>query len=211
MGSNIKLATIVSYLTLLLGNIISILYTPFMLTKLGSSEYGLFSLVNTIISYIYLLDMGLGNAIIRYNAKYIAENDEKAIQKINGMFLILYSMISLIGIIIGVIVYKNLGLIFTNGLSSGEVDRIKIMFIVAIINLALSFPLNVFSGIIMANEKFVFIKITNLIKTAINPIIMVTILVLGYKSLGMLIASTIFNIIMGFVNIIYCFYNLKIK
>ena len=90
MKNNLKFATIISYITLFAGNVISIFYTPFMLSKLGNSEYGLFSLVNTIISYIYLLDMGLGNAIIRYNSKYMAENDEEGLKKVNGMFFSLY-------------------------------------------------------------------------------------------------------------------------
>ena len=211
MKNNIKLATIISYITLIIGNIISIIYTPFMLATLGSEEYGLFTLVNTIISYIYLLDMGLGNAIIRYNSKYMAENDEDGLQKVNGMFLCLYSLIAVIGVIIGFIVYKNLDTIFINGLSLQEINKIKTMFIVAIINLAFSFPLNVFSGIIIANERFVFTKIIALVRTILNPIVMISVLLLGYKSLGMLIASTIFNISIGFINIFYCFNVLKVK
>ena len=52
MGQSIKKATVISYITLVIGNIISLIYTPFMLSTLGSTEYGLFSLVNNIISYI---------------------------------------------------------------------------------------------------------------------------------------------------------------
>lgn len=211
MKNNIRLATIISYLTLGLGNVISIVYTPFMLSTLGESEYGIFTLVNTIISYIYLLDMGLGNAIIRYNSKYMAENDKENLQKVNGMFLLLYSFIAIIGVIIGIILYFNLDLIFTNGLTIQEIFRLKIMFIIAIINLVFAFPFNVFNGIISANEKFVFLKTITFIRTILNPIIMVTILVFGYRAIGMLAASTIFNILIGFINIFYCFKVLKVK
>lgn len=211
MKNNIKLATIISYITLIAGNVISLLYTPFMLTTLGTGEYGLFTLVNTIISYIYLLDMGIGNAVIRYNSKFIANNDEESLEKINGMFLILYTIISVIGLIIGLIVYLNLGSIFGKGLTLEEIARIKVMFFMALINLVLAFPLNVFNGIIMAYERFVYVKCLAFIRTILNPIIMISVLLLGYKAIGMIMASTIFNVILGIINVIYCFKVLKIK
>lgn len=211
MVQSIKKATIISYITLILGNIISLIYIPFMLSMLGSKEYGLFSLVNTIIAYIYLLDMGVGSAVVRYNSKYIAENDIETLNNVNGMFLLFYSLISFIGIILGYILYNNLELIFGNGLSIYEINKLKIMFLISIINVAFSFPMNVFNGIILANERFIFIKLLSLIRTVFNPIVMISVLHFGYKAIGMLTASTIFNISLGFINILYCFVVLKIK
>ena len=211
MGQSIKKATVISYITLVIGNIISLIYTPFMLSTLGSNEYGLFSLVNNIISYIYLLDMGMGNAVIRYNSRYMANNDKEGLKVINGMFLSMYIIIAIIGVVIGVILYSKIDILFGQGLSNIEINKLKTMFVIAIINVIFSFPLNVFSGIIVSNEKFVYNKILTLFRTVLNPMIMVSILILGYKSIGMIIASTIFNISLGFINIIYCFKILKIK
>ncbi|MDB8551641.1 polysaccharide biosynthesis C-terminal domain-containing protein [Turicibacter sanguinis] len=209
--NNLKIATIISYVTLLLGNLISLLYTPFMLMSLGQSEYGLFSLTNTIISYVYLLDMGFGNAVIRYNSKYMAENDEESCKNLNGMFLVLYLVVAVIAGIIGIIMYQNFDRWFAQGLSLEEISRIKVMFIIAIINLVCAFPLNIFNGIILAHEKFVFTKMITLLRTIINPLVMIMILLLGYKAIGMLIGSTVFNLAIGAMNIIFCFKYLNVK
>lgn len=211
MINHIMIGTIISYITLFLGNFISLIYTPFMLARLGKQEYGLFSLTNTIISYVYLLDMGLSNAVIRYNAKYIAEDNNSGKQKLNGMFLLLYSGISIITSIVGVIIYKNIDVIFANGLTPLEIDKIKVMFLVALINLVLAFPLNVFNGIIIAHEKFIYTKLLAMIRTVLNPVIMIVVLVFGYKAIAMLIASSIFNVVLGLINVIYCFKVLHIK
>ncbi|EGC90821.1 polysaccharide biosynthesis protein [Turicibacter sp. HGF1] len=209
--NNLKIATFISYVTLIIGNLISLLYTPFMLVSLGQSEYGLFSLTNTIISYVYLLDMGFGNAVIRYNAKYMVEDDEESCQNLNGMFFSLYLVIAIVGGIIGFIMYQNFDTWFAQGLSIQEISRIKVMFTIAIINLVCAFPLNIFNGIIVAHEKFVFTKIITLIRTILNPLIMIIILVSGYKAIGMLIGSTFFNLFIGIINIIFCFKYLNIK
>lgn len=211
MGRSIKIASIISYSTLILGNLISIIYTPFMLKTLGTSEYGLFSLVNTAIAYMYLLDLGFSSAIIRYNSKYMAENNQEKIKNINGMFLVLYLCISVVSIVISIIIYKNLDAIFFKGLNLNELKHLKIMFIIASVNVACSLPLNIFNGIILANERFIFSKLITLIRTLLNPIMMVCVLLMGYKSVGMVTISTIFNILIGIINIVYCFKILKIR
>lgn len=213
MKNNIKLAALITYATIIISNVISLIYTPFMLSILGNSEYGLFSLVNSIVAYIYLLDMGFGNAVIRYNSKYSAEKKYDCQQRVNGMFLSLYCILAIVSLAIGIVVYFNINIIFSNGLTDSEIEKTKQMFLVAVFNVALSFPLNIFNSIIISNERFVYIKSLNLIRSILNPIIMILILLTGYRALGMVVASTIFNLFLGLINIIYCFryLNLKIK
>lgn len=209
--SNMKLATIVSYISLLAGTFLSLIYTPFMLSTLGSAEYGLFSLVNTIIAYIYLLDMGLGNAVIRYNSKYIAQNKQSKLAGLNGMFLSLYTVITVIAIGIGIIILGNMDVIFGKGLTGSEIQQLQLMFFIALINFAFALPLSIFNGIIMANEKYVFTKVFALVRTILNPLVMVAVLLYGYGAVGMLVASSVFNITLGFINVWYCFTKLDAK
>ena len=64
--NQIKAGAVLSYLSIGLSNIVGILYTPFMLRMLGQSEYGMFSLAASVVGYLTILDMGFGNAIVRY-------------------------------------------------------------------------------------------------------------------------------------------------
>lgn len=211
MKNSVKNATLLSYITLSLGSFISIIYTPFMLSKLGSAQFGIFSLVNTIIAYLFLLDMGLGNAVIRYNSKALTEKDEEKLNSINGLFLTLYTFITILAIFVFFIFYFNINNIFHNGLSISIVNQLKDMLLVALVNVIFALPLSVFNGIIIANEKFLFIKIVNLVRTIFNPIVMSCVLFLGYNAIEMLIASTVMNLFLGLSNLIYCFKVLKIK
>ena len=47
----IKLGAILSYVIIALNMIIGVAYTPILTSKLGQSEYGLYSLVASVISY----------------------------------------------------------------------------------------------------------------------------------------------------------------
>ena len=74
--NELKVGAILSYVQLILGNIISIIYTPIMLRLLGQNEYGLYNLSSSTISYLGLLSFGFGSAYIRYYSKYKAKKDE---------------------------------------------------------------------------------------------------------------------------------------
>lgn len=57
--SQLKIGVILSYINLLLGNLIPVFYTPVMLQLLGQSEYGLYKLSSNITSYLSLISLGL--------------------------------------------------------------------------------------------------------------------------------------------------------
>ena len=65
-----KRGAILSYVSIIISTIVQLLYTPLLIRMLGQSEYGLYSLVSSIIGYLTVLDLGFGNAIIVYTAKY---------------------------------------------------------------------------------------------------------------------------------------------
>ena len=117
MRNQLKAGAILSYIALFINSIISILYTPIMLNLLGQSEYGLYSLASSAAGFIGILNFGLGNAVIRYTAKYKALNDEENCSKIYGMFFIMYGVLGVIALVAGIILTLNSHLIFSNSLS----------------------------------------------------------------------------------------------
>lgn len=82
----LKVGVLLSYLTLGLSNLIALIYTPFMLRMMGQSEYGLYSLVASVVAYLTILDFGFGNAIVRYTAKYRAEGKVEDQYSLFGLF-----------------------------------------------------------------------------------------------------------------------------
>lgn len=209
--NELKLGAMLSYLSLFLGTFIQILYTPIMLRLLGKSEYGLYTLANSVIGYLGVLDFGLGNAIVRYTAKYKALNDKEGEYNLNGMLVIVYSIIALLVIAAGSLIISNSDSIFSNSLSIKEQSTMKILIMIMVFNMAISLPFGIFSAIVTAYEKFTFQKILTILRSIINPFVILPLLFMGYKSIGMVIATTFINILYILVNVYYCFKVLNIK
>lgn len=209
--NQLKAGAALSYISMGLGYIISIVYTPIMLRLLGQSEYGLYNLVASVVSYLGLLSFGFGSAYMRYYSRYKVEDDEKNIAKLNGMFLIIFSTIGIIAVLAGSILVLNTELIFGEKLTRSELSTAKVLMAIMVFNIALSFPASVFNSHITANEEYIFQKILQMVKIVVNPFIMLPVLLMGYKSIGMVVVTTLLNIIVEISNMVFCFKRLKIK
>ena len=168
--NELKSGVILSYINLVIGTIIPFVYTPVMLRMLGQAEYGLFSLASSAVSYLSLLSFGFGSTIVRYASKYRAENDRNAEEKTYGFFLILYCVLAVLVLICGTIIAFNIVPIFQRGLSTGELSTMKILVLIMTLNSALSFPNSVVSSMIVANEKYTFRKLVDMLATVAAPI-----------------------------------------
>ena len=209
--NQLRIGVVLSYVNLGISCIIPFLYTPIMLHILGQAEYGLYSLANSVISYLTLLSFGFGSTIIRYISKYRAEENKEAVNRTFGFFLLLYVFLGILVFVVGLVVSNNVEHIFHKGLTESEIDKVHVLIIIMSFNTALSFPNSVFSSIITSYERYVYRKLVDMISTVAAPIFNLVALYMGFASVGMSIASTILQILMLPLNVIYCFKVLNIK
>ena len=209
--NQLKAGAALNYVVILLNIAVGLLYTPYMLRMMGQSEYGLYSLVASVIAYLTVLDLGLGNAVIRYTAKFRAEGKTKEQYEMFGMFLILYTIISVVALIGGMGLYANVDTMFGDTMTEVELSRSRIMMLILLFNLVFTFPMSIFGSIMSAYERFVFPKAINIIRVILNTAVMIALLEMGYKAVAMVILQTIFNFATLLINYLYCKYRLQIK
>ncbi len=207
----LKAGVALSYMSMALGYLVSIIYTPVMLRLLGQSEYGLYNLVASIVAYLGVLKFGFGSAYMRYYSRYKVQEDKERIATLNGIFLLIFSAIGFVAVIAGIVLAMNTEVIFGSELTSIELSRAKILMMILVINLAISFPNIVFTSHITANERFVFQKLVQMIKTLVNPFIVLPVLILGYGSIGMVVTTTILSALIEIINATYCIRTLRMR
>ena len=171
-----KLGVALSYVSIIASTLVQLLYTPLLISKLGQSEYGLYSLIASIIGYLTVLDLGFGNAIVVYTAKYRAQKKYDEEKKLHGMFKLIFNILSIIAMFLGLILYLNVENLFGTTMTTIELSKAKIMMIILIFNLGVTFSFNIYTSIISAYEKFIFKKIMSILNTLLKPAIMLTLL-----------------------------------
>lgn len=200
-----------NYAIILLNTIVGLLYTPYMLRMMGKSEYGLYSLVASVISYLTILDLGLGNAVVRYTAKFRAEGKQREQYEMFGMFFVLYVIIGAVALLLGSALYFNVDAMFGATMTVEELYKARIMILLLVFNLAFTFPMSIFGSIITAYEHFVFPRAVSIIRILLNTGVMICLLYMGYRAVAMVVVQTVFNVATLLLNYIYCKRYLKIR
>lgn len=211
VSKNIRLGSVLSYINVFLNIAVSIVLSPFIVSSLGASQYGLYQLIWSFVGYMGIFDLGFTNAVVRYVSKYRAENDEEGSKKFLGMALVVYGAIAGIIIIVGAVIYFNLGSIFAESFKEGQLSLAKILFIIMIVNFTVNIFLNIFPAVINAFEKYAFQRGLQIVRMVVRTAAVVTALLLGGKSIAVATIDTIIAILFFVTQMIYVLVVLKVR
>lgn len=200
LNKQIKYGAFISYVSLFVNIIIGLVYTPWMISSIGKSNYGLYTLAMSLIS-LFVFDFGLSNAITRFVSKYIAENQYDRVNKLLGLIYKLYLLIDVVILIVIIILYFFIPGIY-KGLTPEEVEQFKSVYIIAGIFCVISFPLIPVNGILSANELFVQIKTCDLIHKLLIVISMSVCLLCGYGLMALILVNAIAGLLVALIKLI---------
>ncbi|MBL4745961.1 MAG: oligosaccharide flippase family protein [Flavobacteriaceae bacterium] len=210
MGS-IGRGIVLSYVNILLGIISGIFLTPFMIQAMGKSEYGLYILIGSVVGYMSVFDFGINNALIRFVSKYRAEGDTISEQKFLGQGILVYLLLALLIVLVGYGFYLNIDAVFGQSLTIEELSKAKQMFVVLLINIAITVPGGAFDGVINAYERYEIPRISRSLRIVSRVILIYYVLKNDGDAISVVLIDTAINIIIVGLNAFYCFKVLKIK
>lgn len=176
--SKIAKGAIISYVSIFLNIIISLIYTPWMIHQIGVSDYGLYSLVGAFLGY-FMLDFGLSGTITRFVAKYRAESNAAKVQNMLGLTAKVYFVLDAIIFFVLFVLYFFLTDIFGSGLTPEEIEKLKVLYCISGTFSVLSFLFKPVSGAMMAYEYFVANKLLDMLVRVGTVVFIVIMLLLG--------------------------------
>lgn len=180
---NILLASIISYVTIGIEILISIVFTPFLLKEMGDVDYGIRVFCHSLASYLRLLTLGLSSAYFRF--RKITENkNPDEVKKFNGVFIITFIVIAGIALLIGAIFTI---LYSTNVISFSKfpLDRhgaITAVLSIMVLTYSLHFPFAILTLIISYRRKFLTNNLLSLFEAVAYPILTVILIFSGLSN-----------------------------
>lgn len=209
--SQIKGASIISYLTIVTNIVVGIGLTPLILSSLGKSEYGIYMLVGSLIGYLSLFDFGLQNATVRFVSKYRHENNKGKEESFIATSLVIYLCIAFVIVLVGLAGYTTIDHFFSDKFTSYELYSFKVMYIFMLVNLIWIVIRGSFLGIIMAYERFIFPKALNYIRILLRAVTIIVVLKSGGKAIGIVLIDTFFNLLIIIIYFSFIRFKLKVK
>lgn len=203
-NKQLRWGVILSYLSQAISLLSGLIYTPIMLRILGQSEYGLYQLATSTISYLGILNFGFSSGYLRIYFRFKVADEDKKIANLNGMYIIIFTVISFATLICGLVVTLNVRLLFATGLTDSEFSKIQILMVIMILNLIITFISSVFDCYISAFNEFIFQRGLQVLKSLVNPFISLPLLLTGYGSVGIALVSFGLTFLSFGITTFYC-------
>lgn len=160
-SKQIKIGAMLSYASIAINILSGLLYTPWMINQIGQNDYGLYTLANSVIT-LMMVDFGLSSATARYLSKYIAEGKREEAEKFLGAVYKLYLIVDAVILTALVVIFFRIDSIYAT-LTPDELSRFKVVYIISALFSVTNFPFITFNGILTSHEKFVPLKLSDVL------------------------------------------------
>lgn len=196
-SQEIKVGALLSYAAIVLNLVAGLLYTPWMVRTIGQSDYALYVLASTLIGFV-AMDFGLGSAVTKFLAQYKAAGDEAGERRFLGVALKMFSILAAVVFIALLVVYFQIDNIYTK-LTPAEIERLRVVYAISGLFVVVSFPFKPLEGVLLAGERFVFLRVLELATKALTVASVVAALALGYGLYGVVLATALVGLVRSLV------------
>lgn len=168
---------------------LTIVLTPVILHFIGPEEYGIFALANVFVSFVGLLDIGMGPAIVRFLSVSLATSNFSDARAVLGVGFTFYTAVGVIGIVLALIGGQLLPDILSlspdlHGTATFAITVAGIGFFFTVIR-------SPYASIPGALQRFDTATYVNLISTTAGAIGTVTVLTAGWGLRGLMIVTAL--------------------
>jgi O-antigen/teichoic acid export membrane protein len=173
--------------------LVGIFLSPFILHRLGDEAFGLWILIFSLTGYYGIFDFGIRSAIVKYVAEFEATEDLDQLTKIVNVSIFVYGCISL-----ALLAVVGTGSLYVNSIfriPAGFHHTARLLLLIVGSEVALSFPLSVFAGILEGLQRFYFVNLTQAVATLLRALLIVLALNHGMGLLTVAFVTVVFPLL----------------
>lgn len=166
---NTKYGILLSYVALAISLIGTLFISNRVLDLIGDYNYGLYSFVNSITSWLTVVSSALIASYLRYSSIEARDNDENT-GRTNTIYLklLLYLGLGILVVGLGVLLFLYSSHVNLGKYSWVDSKLMYLLFALSIINISLTMPFSVFQLFVNYRKRFIFEKLLLILTSVLN-------------------------------------------
>lgn len=183
-----------SYMRFVVAIVVVFFLTPFIVSKIGIDQFGLWSLIFSVVALFGLMDLGFATAANKYMGEFAGSGDHAGRNQVLATLLAIYIGLGLTCLLIVAMIAARAGVWF-------DLDpRMQHWFTLALWLLgsavAINLPMNLFKAVLNGSGRMSLVNGIDLVMQLLNAAIIVVLLNAGYGIQG-LVFSTAATMLLG--------------
>ncbi len=131
---------------------VSFFLAPYLIRSLGDARYGVWCVVESILAYFTLFDLGIAACLVRFVARYDATGARTELSKLVSACFVLFTFAAACVLVLGSILVPFIGPGLERKL--GEPGDVIPFMLLMLANLAITLPLSVFPSILDGLQRY---------------------------------------------------------
>lgn len=186
-----RIGGLLAYVQIALNIVTALAYTPFMVRTLGQADYGLFSIAGAMASYLVILDMGLADSVVRRLVGLHGKNDRQGEQAFLGAMLSLYGGLAVLVLLAAGVAILCVPSLFGSTMAHDALRTLQLMLVPLGISTAAVVAGNPMNATLVAHERFVFLRVLEMVTVVLVTMANVAALLLGGGALAVVVVASI--------------------
>lgn len=161
---------------------------PALVHGIGLVEFGIWAVATTVVGYSGVLDLGLGQTLIRKASDSMARGDTSALRRTTCEVFSLYLLLGGVVLLVGGLIATYGGLLFD--VADAKLGTFRHVVLILFITAAFSFPMSVLNGLIGALQDFHFIHLFSSFLSVIRAISTLALVAAGFGLVPIVLATS---------------------
>jgi O-antigen/teichoic acid export membrane protein len=169
------------------------LLTPFLLERLGATGYALWVLLTSIAWYGFLLDLGIGGAVVKYVAEHVARGERQAARELVASAVRLFAALAVAAVLLGVLLAPILPGLF--GVAPESRSEASWLIVMTGVNVAITIGMTPSFAVLRGLQRYDLYNGAHIVATFTEALAVVAALLAGGGLFGMIAAFIPVNIL----------------
>lgn len=143
--------TVANYARQLTQILVFILLTPFIVSKVGADDFGLWSLIQATVGLLGLMDLGFSTSVVKYVADARGRQDEKRLGDLTATLFWIYTGLGLAMMTVAFAIAPILGSLFSIPEDKRSIGQV--VFLLIAFRSAQALPLGMFIGVLVGFQR----------------------------------------------------------
>jgi O-antigen/teichoic acid export membrane protein len=176
------------YLAIFIDGAIGLTLLPFNLSHLGPAAYGLWALTTSVTWFFGVLDLGYGNALVKFIAQYRAWRDRAALNEILSTVGLIFAALGAASFLVALVVAAYFDVLFN--VEPGQVNTARYVLLIVAAYLSVRFPLAIFGAVVYGFQRYYYNNAVSIATSLAVAAVNVAILSAGYGLVELVAATT---------------------
>ena len=186
--------------------IVPFILTPFILSAVGETQFGIYILSLGVQGLVSLLDLGLATSFVRFISEFYNKKKFSDLNKLVNTYIVFYFIFLVVLILLSIFFIPLLIDFFDIPPQYSELAYF--LFLINIIIFLVSNLFTIFNSVIVAIQKNYLLSLAGIAFALVNFALSLTVLYMGYGLKGIIIVQFGLSIIFSFITMYLAFKNL---